>query len=51
MSEKDRAKKDNERTHKKNKAMHERENPRTQNAPHQQARDQSNLGRKKAQNG
>jgi hypothetical protein len=44
MSEKDRAKKDHERTDKKNKAMHERENPRTQGAePPHQARDESNL--------
>jgi hypothetical protein len=44
MSDKDRAKKDHERTDKKNKAMHERENPRTQRAePGHQARDESNL--------
>jgi hypothetical protein len=45
MSDKDRAKKDHMRTDKKNKAMRERENPRTQQAdPPQQARDASNLG-------
>ena len=45
MSDKDRAKKDHERTDKKNKRMHERENPRTVGAmPRSQARDQSNLG-------
>ena len=44
MSDKDRQKKDHERTDKKNKAMREHENPRTQRAnPPQQARDQSNL--------
>jgi hypothetical protein len=44
MSGKDRAKKDHMRTDKKNKAMHERENPRTQRAdPRHQARDESNL--------
>ena len=44
MSDKDRAKKDHERTDKKNKAMREHENPRTQKAnPPQQARDVSNL--------
>lgn len=44
MSEKERAKKDHMRTDKKNKAMRERENPRTQRAnPPQQARDVSNL--------
>ncbi len=44
MSDKDRAKKDHERTDKKNKAMREHENPRTQRAdPPQQARDASNL--------
>lgn len=44
MSDKDRAKKDHERTDKKNKAMREHENPRTQRAdPPQQARDVSNL--------
>ena len=44
MSEKDRAKKHHERTDKKNKAMRERENPRTQRAePRHQARDESNL--------
>jgi hypothetical protein len=45
MSDKDRQKKDHMRTDKKNKAMRERENPRTQRAePPQQAKDQSNLG-------
>ena len=44
MSDKDRAKKDHMRTDKKNKAMREQENPRTQRAdPPQQARDASNL--------
>lgn len=44
MSDKDRAKKDHERTDKKNKAMRDNENPRTQRAdPPQQAKDVSNL--------
>jgi hypothetical protein len=44
MSDKDRAKKDHLRKDKKNKAMRERENPRTQRAePRQQAKDVSNL--------
>ena len=44
MSDKDRQKKDHQRTDKKNKAMREHENPRTQRAdPPQQARDESNL--------
>jgi hypothetical protein len=44
MSDKDRAKKDHERTDKKNKAMRDHENPRTQRAdPPQQAKDVSNL--------
>ncbi len=43
MSDKDRQKKDHQRTDKKNKAMHERENDRTLNAPANQARAQSNL--------
>ena len=44
MSDKDRNKKDHMRTDKKNKAMRERENPRTQQAdPRHQARDESNL--------
>jgi hypothetical protein len=44
MSEKDRAKKDHERTDKKNKQMRENENPRTVGAaPRTQAKDQSNL--------
>ena len=44
MSDKDRAKKDHMRTDKKNKAMRDRENPRTQRAdPPQQAKDVSNL--------
>lgn len=44
MSEKERAKKDHERTEKKNKQMRERENPRAVGAmPRTQAKDQSNL--------
>jgi hypothetical protein len=44
MSDKDRQKKDHQRTDKKNKAMREHENPRVQRAdPPQQARDESNL--------
>jgi len=44
MSEKDRQKKDHQRTEKKNKARRERENPRLQTAkPPHQARDESNL--------
>jgi hypothetical protein len=44
MSDKDRAKKDHERTDKKNKAMREHENQRTQTAaPRHQAKDESNL--------
>ncbi|HEY0729103.1 MAG TPA: hypothetical protein VGD38_13585 [Pyrinomonadaceae bacterium] len=44
MSDKDRNKKDHQRKDKKNKRMHERENPQTLNArPQQQARDESNL--------
>ena len=44
MSDKDRAKKDHMRTDKKNKAMREHENPRTQSAePRHQAKDESNL--------
>ena len=44
MSDKDRNKKDHMRTDKKNEAMRERENPRTQKAePKHQARDESNL--------
>ncbi|HEY4424809.1 MAG TPA: hypothetical protein VGN10_11405 [Pyrinomonadaceae bacterium] len=45
MSEKDRQKKDHERTdNKKNKAMRDHENPREQRAePRHQARDESNL--------
>ena len=43
MSDKDRNKKDHERKDKKNKRMHDRENPQTLGAPSQQARDQSNL--------
>lgn len=44
MSEKDRNKKDHQRKDKKNKRMHERENPETLNAKSpQQARDQSNM--------
>ena len=42
MSDKDRAKKDHMRTDKKNKAMRERENERTQRAePRHQARNES----------
>jgi hypothetical protein len=44
MSEKDRAKKDHQRTEKKNKQMRERENPQTVGAlPRNQAKDQSDL--------
>ena len=44
MSDKDRQKKDHQRTDKKNKARREHENPRTQRAePPQQAKDVSNL--------
>ena len=44
MSDKDRQKKDHQRTDKKNKAMREHENEGAQHAqPSQQARDQSNL--------
>ncbi len=44
MSEKERKKKDHQRTEKKNKARRESENPRTQRAESpQQARDVSNL--------
>lgn len=44
MSDKDRAKKDHERTDKKNKRMRERENQQAVGAaPREQARDQSNL--------
>ena len=44
MSDKDRQKKDNKRTEKKNQARRENENPRVQKAnPPQQARDVSNL--------
>ncbi|HEV8427590.1 MAG TPA: hypothetical protein VGQ41_06730 [Pyrinomonadaceae bacterium] len=44
MSDKDRQKKDHMRTDKKNRAMRESENPRTQRAePRQQAKDVSNL--------
>ena len=44
MSEKDRQKKDHQRTEKKNKQMRERENPRTLGAePRHQARAESNL--------
>ena len=44
MSDKDRAKKDHMRTDKKNKAMRDHENERTQRAePRQQAKDVSNL--------
>ena len=44
MSDKDRSKKDHQRTDKKNKAMRERENTRVQTAaPKHQAKDESNL--------
>lgn len=44
MSEKDRAKKDHQRTDKKNKRMREHENQQAVGAaPREQARDQSNL--------
>ena len=44
MSEKERAKKDHERTEKKNRQIRERENPRAVGAmPRTQAKDQSNL--------
>ena len=44
MSDKDRAKKDHQRTDKKNQAMRERENSRAQTAsPKHQAKDESNL--------
>ena len=44
MSEKERKKKDHQRTEKKNKARRDSENPRTQRAESpQQARDVSNL--------
>lgn len=44
MSDKDRNKKDHERKDKKNKQMHERENPQTVGAaPRHQARAESNL--------
>ena len=44
MSDKDRQKKDQERTDKKNKAMRESENHRTQTAsPRHSAKDESNL--------
>ena len=44
MSDKDRAKKDHERTDKKNQAMRKRENDHAHGAaPREQARDQSHL--------
>jgi len=44
MSDKDRQKKDQKRTDKKNKARRESENPRLQTAqPRHQAKDESNL--------
>jgi len=44
MSDKDRQKKDHQRTDKKNQAMRERENDRRQTAaPRHQAKDESNL--------
>ena len=50
MSEKDRQKKDHQRTEKKNKQMRERENPQTLGAaPRHQARAESNLSEEKTQ--
>ena len=44
MSDKDRAKKNHQRTDKKNQAMRERESPRSQQAkPKHEAQDESNL--------
>lgn len=44
MSDKDRQKKDHQRTDKKNKARRDSENPRLQTAqPRRQAKDESNL--------
>lgn len=44
MSDKNRQKKDHGRTNKKNKAMHDRENPMAQKAgPRHQAKDEANL--------
>ena len=52
MSDKDRQKKDGQRTDKKNKAMREHENERTERAdPPQQARDVSNLNADKRGSG
>ena len=51
MSDKDRQKKDHQRTDKKNKAMREHENPRVQPNPPQQARDASNLNTDKRGSG
>ena len=51
MSDKDRQKKDHQRTDKKNKAMREHENPRAQSKPPQQARDVSNLNADKRGSG
>jgi len=50
MSDKDRQKKDHERTDKKNKAMRDHENEPRANPP-QQARDQSNLNADKRGSG
>ena len=50
MSDKDRQKKDHERTDKKNKAMREHENEQRAKPP-QQARDQSNLNADKRGSG
>lgn len=48
MSEKERAKKDQQRTEKKKKRMRERENPRALGAsPRQQARDEPNLNERR----
>jgi hypothetical protein len=51
MSDKDRQKKDHERTDKKNKAMRDHENSRVEAKPPQQARDQSNLNADKRGSG
>jgi len=51
MSDKDRQKKDHERTDKKNKAMRDHEPPVERDNPPQQARDQSNLNTDKRGSG
>jgi hypothetical protein len=51
MSDKDRQKKDHQRTDKKNKAMRDHENQRTTQNPPQQARDVSNLNADKRGSG